>query len=91
MSRTVILSGETLAQLMEAHASMAAWFYELSRVIREGGPVRTPDEATRLAFLGRLAADFPEIASVARAIENPRVYVPPPPSVPTVPTESAGT
>ncbi|NUP07023.1 MAG: hypothetical protein HOW73_13295 [Polyangiaceae bacterium] len=82
MTRTVIVSGETLGHLLEAHASMAAWYYELSRVIREGGPVRTPDDATRRAFMARLAVDFPEIASAARAIENPRVYVPPPPSVP---------
>lgn len=80
MSRTVIVSGETLGQLLEAHASMAAWYYELWRVIREGGPVRTPDEATRRAFVTRLASDFPEIATAARAIEAPRVYVPPPPS-----------
>jgi hypothetical protein len=80
MSRTVIVSGETLAQLLEAHASMAAWYYELWRVIREGGPVRTPDEATRRAFIARLASDFPEVAQAAREIEKPRVYVPPPPS-----------
>ena len=82
MSRTVIVSTETLSQLIEAHASMAAWFYELQRVLREGGPVRTPDEAARRAFTSRLAADFPEIATVARSIESPRLYVPPPPTVP---------
>ena len=81
MSRTVIVSGDTLAQLLEAHASMAAWYYELWRVIREGGPVRTPDEAVRKAFVAQLATDFPEIAAAARAIENPRVYVPPPPTM----------
>ncbi|MBK6517810.1 MAG: hypothetical protein IPG04_27750 [Polyangiaceae bacterium] len=89
MSRTVIVSGETLGQLLEAHASMAAWYYELARVIREGGPIRTPDDATRRAFLARLATDFPEIAAHARAIDNPRVYVPPPPTVsaPSAPSE----
>lgn len=79
MMRTVIVSGETLAQLVEAHASMAAWYYELWRVAREGGPVRTPDDATRRAFLERMAVDFPEIAATARSIETPRLYIPPPP------------
>ncbi|MFO0555147.1 MAG: hypothetical protein U0271_42610 [Polyangiaceae bacterium] len=81
MSSTAIVSKDTLQALLEAHASMAAWYYELSRTMREGGPIRTPDEAARLAFLARLAADFPELASMARAIEHPRMYIPPPPAV----------
>jgi hypothetical protein len=79
--RTVILSEATLAALLEAHASMAAWHYELWRALREGSPPRTPDEASRKAFLARVAADFPEIAAAAKAIEAPRLYVPPPPAV----------
>jgi hypothetical protein len=79
--RTVILSESTVAALLEAHASMAAWHYELWRVQREGGPPRPPDEATRSAFLSRVAADFPEVASVAKGIAHPRMYMPPPPIV----------
>lgn len=81
MGRTVIISSETLGMLLEAHASMAAWYYELARAMREGTPASTPDDATRKAFLARLAQDFPEIASAAQAIENPRVYIPPPPAI----------
>ncbi len=79
--RTVIVSESTLSQLLEAHASMAAWHYELWRALRDGTPPKTPDEPTRRAFLARLAEDFPEIAQTARAIDAPRLYVPPPPSV----------
>jgi hypothetical protein len=79
--RTVILSESTVAALLEAHASMAAWHYELWRVQREGGAPKPPDEATRRAFLSRVAADFPEVASVAKAIAHPRMYQPPPPIV----------
>jgi hypothetical protein len=81
MSRTVILSAETVAQLVEAHASMAAWYYELGRALREGGAPRTPDEAARKSFLARVASDFPEVAAVARSIDAPRLYIPPPASV----------
>jgi len=81
MSRTVILSAETVTTLVEAHASMAAWYYELARALREGGAPRTPDEATRKAFVARLANDFPEVAALARSIEAPRLYIPPPPAV----------
>ena len=81
MSRTVILSAETVAHLVEAHASMAAWYYELGRALREGGAPRTPDEATRKSFLARVASDYPEVAAVARSIEVPRLYIPPPAAV----------
>lgn len=79
--RTVIVSETTLAALLEAHASMAAWHYELWRALRDQSPPRTPDEATRKAFLARVAADFPEIAATAKGIDAPRLYVPPPPAV----------
>jgi hypothetical protein len=79
--RTVILSESTLSALIEAHASMAAWHYELWRALREGSPPRTPDEASRKAFVARLAADFPEVASTANSITTPRLYIPPPPSI----------
>lgn len=78
MKGTAILSQETLGALLEAHASMAAWYYELWRAKSQGGEVRPPDEATRKAFLSRLAQDFPELASTAAQIGAPRMYVPPP-------------
>jgi hypothetical protein len=90
MSRTVILSAETVAHLVEAHASMAAWYYELGRALREGGAPRTPDEATRKSFLARVASDFPELATVARAIDAPRLYIPPPAAVAPVATSTGG-
>ena len=82
MQRTTIVSTETLAALIEAHASMAAWYYELWRVLREGGVATTPDEAVRKRFVARLAEDFPDLAPVASSIAAPRLYVPPPPAVP---------
>ena len=81
MSRTVIVSEATLGTLLEAHASLAAWYYELWRAVREGAPVKSPDDGARKAFLARVAADFPEIAATARKIDAPRLYVPPPPLV----------
>lgn len=81
MSRTVIVSSETLSALIEAHASMAAWYYELWRASREGNAVVPPSDAARRAFIARLADDFPELAATARAITVPRMYVPPPPMV----------
>jgi hypothetical protein len=81
MSRTVILSAETVGAMIEAHASMAAWYYALWRALSEGKPVAPPDEDARRAFVARLAADFPELASAASAITTPRMYVPPPPAV----------
>jgi hypothetical protein len=81
MSRTVILSSETLASLLEAHASMAAWYYELWAAQREGRPPAPPDEHVRRAHLERVAAEFPEAAAAARAITSPRLYVPAPAAV----------
>lgn len=78
MQKTAILSTETLRSMIEAQASMAAWYYELWRVLREGGQVQSPDEAKRLSYLKSLAREFPEIASIAATIEQPRLYVPQP-------------
>ncbi len=80
MAKNVILSEETVSTLLEAHASLAAWYYELVRALQSQTPPAMPDEATRLAFMARLAQDFPEIAAVARNIKAPRTYVPPPPA-----------
>lgn len=89
MGRTVILSEETVSTLLEAHASLAAWYYELVRALQTSTPPSLPDEATRLAFLARVAQDFPEIAAVARSIKAPRVYVPPPPAFAAAPPAPA--
>lgn len=81
MGKNVIVSEETLVDLLEAHASLSAWYYELSAALRQArGVVRTPDDATRASFVPRLAQDFPELAAVARTIRVPRTFVPPPPA-----------
>lgn len=89
MAKTVILSEETVSTLLEAHASLAAWYYELVRALQSQTPPTMPDEATRLAFLARLAQDFPEIAATARNIKAPRTYVPPPPAFAVPPAPAA--
>jgi hypothetical protein len=81
MSRTVILSSDTLSSLLEAHASMAAWYYELWSAQREGRAPAPPSEAVRKAHLERVASEFPEVAAQARAIVAPRLYVPAPAAV----------
>jgi hypothetical protein len=80
MGKNVIISEQTVRDLLEAHASLSAWYYELWSAIRAGTEPRPPDDAARSAFVERLAADFPEIASVVRSISVPRMFVPPPPS-----------
>lgn len=84
MGKNVIVSEETLRDLLEAHASLSAWYYELWSALRRAGTsANAPDDAARAAFVERIAADFPEVASVARSIQVPRMFVPPPPSVAT--------
>jgi hypothetical protein len=78
MGRTVIVSEETLRALLTANAGLAAWYHEFVRASREQTPVMTPGDASRKAFLDRLALELPEVAPVARAIGVPPVYVPPP-------------
>ena len=78
MQKTAILSTETLRTMIEAQASMAAWYYELWRVLREGGQVQPPDEARRIAYLRSLAREFPEVATIAATVDKPRLYVPQP-------------
>lgn len=80
MGKNVIVSEQTVRDLLEAHASLSAWYYELWAALRAGTAPRPPDDAARGAFVERLASDFPEIASVARSIQVPRMFVPPPPS-----------
>jgi hypothetical protein len=82
MGRNIIVSEETVRDLLEAHASLSAWYYELSAGLRAmNGAVKSPDDATRALFVERLAKDFPEVASVAMTIGVPRMFVPPPPTL----------
>jgi hypothetical protein len=80
MGRNVIVSEETLRDLLEAHASLSAWYHELWGAVRAANATaRTPDDAARALFVERLATEFPELAAVARSIKVPRPYVPAPP------------
>jgi hypothetical protein len=80
MGKNLIVSEETIRDLLEAHASLSAWYYELREAVRSAhGILRTPNDAARAAFVERLAIDFPELAPIARTIEVPRMFVPPPP------------
>ncbi len=84
MGRTIIVSEETVRDLLEAHASLSAWYYELWSSLRAANATaHTPDDAARAAFVERLAADFPELAAVAKQIRVPRMYVPAPPAYAT--------
>jgi hypothetical protein len=78
MPRTVILSEETLRALLEANASLAAWYHEFVRASREQTPVQTPGDVTRKAFLDRLATEHPEVAALVSQMGTPSVFVPPP-------------
>lgn len=79
MAQTVILSDETVRNLIEAHASLAAWYYQLSAALRAAGAeVEAPTDDQRRAFVEQFAAHYPELASAAQSIETPRPYVPPP-------------
>jgi hypothetical protein len=83
MGKTVILSEQTTRDLLEAYASLAAWYYQLWGALRSGsGAPQPPGEAARAAFLERLAQDYPEIAPLARSITSPRPILPPPPALP---------
>jgi hypothetical protein len=82
MGKNIIVSEDTVRDLLEAHASLSAWYYELWAALRRANATaNAPDDASRAAFVERIAADFPEIASIARSIRVPRMFVPPPPAV----------
>ena len=86
VASTVIVSDETIRKLIEAHASLAAWYYQMSEALRTAGAsVATPTEGQRLAFVRQLATHFPELATVAESISSPRPYLPPP--IVTAPAE----
>jgi hypothetical protein len=84
MGRNVIVSEETVRDLLEAHASLSAWYHQLWSALRAGQTAADPpSEAARAAFVERLATDFPEVARVARSIQVPRLYVPALPAAPS--------
>ena len=84
MGKTIIVSEETIRDLLEAHASLSAWYYELWAGLRAANAAaHAPDDAARAAFVERLSADFPELAAVAKQIRVPRLYVPAPPAYAT--------
>jgi hypothetical protein len=68
-----------MRQLVEAHASMAAWYYQMADALRTAGAgVEPPSNEQRRAYVAQLGQHFPELAGVAQAVDNPRPYVPPP-------------
>jgi hypothetical protein len=81
---TVILSNETVLALIEAHASMAAWYYQMSDALREANTkVDAPSDDQRKAFVSAMGQHFPELSSVIQSIDVPRPYIPPP-AIPAV-------
>lgn len=79
VAKTVILSDETVRSLIEAHASLAAWYYQMSDALRQAGAgVEPPTEEQRRAFVAQLGQHFPELAAAAAEVTAPRAYVPPP-------------
>lgn len=83
MGKNVILPEQTVRDLLEAYASLAAWYYQLWGALRSGSNTTDPpEEAARVAFLRRLSQDYPELAALARGIPSPRMFVPPPPALP---------
>src|SRR4051812_28985879 len=50
MGKNIIVSEETIRDLLEAHASLSAWYYELWGALRAANATaRTPDDAARAA------------------------------------------
>jgi hypothetical protein len=83
MGKNIIVSEDTIRDLLEAHASLSAWYYELWSALRlANGSANAPGDAARAAFVERLASSYPEVAAVARKIRVPRMFVPPPPALP---------
>ena len=83
VTRTLIVSRDTICSLLEAHASMAAWYYQLSNALRAAGAeVEPPNEQLRLAFIQQIGTHFQDLGEVARSIAHPRPYIPPPAFVP---------
>ena len=79
VARTLILSDETIRNLVEAHASLAAWYYQMSDALRSAGAeAAPPTDEQRRAFVEQVAIHYPEVADVARSIDTPRLSLPPP-------------
>ena len=79
VAKTVIVSDDTARQLIEAYASMAAWYYKMAQALREAGvSVEPPSDAQRLGFVAAFGQHFPELAHLAKTIDAPRAYLPPP-------------
>ncbi len=79
MAKTVIVADDTVREWIEAYASLAAWFYQLSDALRlHGVGCEPPSEEQRRAYVAQLALTYPELAAVATALTEPRPYVPPP-------------
>ncbi|WP_437687563.1 hypothetical protein [Sorangium sp. So ce176] len=90
MGKNIIVSEDTIRDLLEAHASLSAWYYELWSALRVAkASASAPDDAARAAFVERMATSFPEVASIARSIRVPRMFVPPPPAVSVPPVATA--
>ncbi|MEM9692997.1 MAG: hypothetical protein AAGA56_10660 [Myxococcota bacterium] len=86
MAGTVILSEETVRQLLEAHASRAAWYYQMAAVLRDvGAGVHPPTDEQRTAYLNAAGQHFRELQATIQQMGTPRPYVPPP--VVTLPAE----
>ncbi|MBI4957847.1 MAG: hypothetical protein HY908_37930 [Myxococcales bacterium] len=93
MAKTVILSQDTLRALVEAHAALAAWYYEQSGALQRAGVAAAtqPSAAERLAHLRQLAVDFPEIGGFVATLGDVPPHVPTPVVIaPVTPTENAG-
>lgn len=90
MGKNVILSEQTVSDLLEAYASLAAWYYQLWAAVRSANAsAEPPDDAARAAFMQRLAQDYPELAALAKAIPAPRMFVPPPAAMAVPPAMAA--
>lgn len=76
---TVIVSDETIKNLIEAHASMAAWYYQMSDALRTAGATATPpSDAQRQAYVAQIGHHYPELSAVAAQVTAPRPFIPPP-------------
>lgn len=91
MGKNIIVSEDTIRDLLEAHASLSAWYYALWSALRVASATAdAPDDAARAAFVERMAVSFPEVASIARSIKVPKMFVPPPPSLLAPPAVAEG-
>ncbi len=79
MAKTVIVADDTLKELVEAYASLSAWFYQMGDAMRrEGVGCEPPTEEHRRAYVAQLASSYPELALVVGTIVSPRPFLPPP-------------